>query len=141
MRFIAHILNIVIKKFVFFQQFNNIIWNIWLLAKYVINTNQCLNFGYYFAVKTTQVIQYLLCFWFFLLFIVYNVCKIKCLLYKPQIYLVFHQYFNPIDFFYAQLLLPIYFKPPLLFYSMVWGYASAISWFDYFSNLLKIQSR
>ena len=127
MPFIAHILNVVTKKFVVFQQLGNIVRGIWPPAERVMSTNQCLNFGHSMAAKTTQLIQHLLCFWSPLPFILCSVCKTKCSLYKPQIHLVFQQHLGPVDPLYTQVLLPIYSKPLLSFYPIPWGCALAMS--------------
>ena len=62
MPFIAHILNVVTKKFVVLQQLGNIVRGIWPSAERVVNTNQCSNFGHSMAAEATQLIQHLLCF-------------------------------------------------------------------------------
>ena len=62
MPFIAHILNIVTKKFVILQQLDDIVRGIWPPAERVVSTNQFSNFGHSMAAEATQLIQYLLCF-------------------------------------------------------------------------------
>ena len=62
MPFIAHILNVVIKKFVVLQQFEDIVQGIWPPAERVVSTNQYSNFGHSMAAEATQLIKHLLCF-------------------------------------------------------------------------------
>lgn len=56
MSLIAHILNVVTKKFVLFQQLCKIVWGIWLLTECIVSTNQYRNFGHNMAVEATQFI-------------------------------------------------------------------------------------
>lgn len=139
MLLIAHIFNIVIKKLGFFQQLDNIVRSIWPLVKCIMNTNQCLNFRYSIAEKATLLIKNLSYYYSLLLFIC-KVCKIKYLLYEPQIELVYQYYFGPVNLFYAQVLMLIYFKLSPLFYPMSQGCILMISLFNCFLGLSKTPS-